>query len=219
MTETKPILFCDFDGVLCHDRFWRTLKASDQEQIQKLLFSADKRLVEAWMRGQHSAEEISKIVSEKIDVPFEVVWSSFVDECKTMEVSARALDCLSQLRDRYVLVLITGNMDSFGRFTVPALRLDEYFDAISSSFDEGQFKTDNGGDLFLRYAQQFGVSIRDCLVLDDSAHVCGVFESLGGAAFRVTPEQDVLVHLKNLIDCPGPVGSAAPTPTAVSGGG
>lgn len=34
----KPILFIDFDGTLCHDRFWRNIDASGFEKIQNFLF-------------------------------------------------------------------------------------------------------------------------------------------------------------------------------------
>lgn len=93
---------------------------------------------------------------------------------------------------------MTGNMDSFTRFTVPALALDKYFDSISNSFYEGKLKTDEGGKLFLDYAEKYDVCIEDCIVIDDSEKVCSVFEVLGGSAFRITPQNDIHHHLSLL---------------------
>ena len=36
------------------------------------------------MRGKHTAEEINQIISEKIGIPFEKLWTVFVEDCKTM---------------------------------------------------------------------------------------------------------------------------------------
>ncbi len=80
----KPILFCDFDGVLCHDRYWRSLPPREHEKVQDLLFREDTTLVNNWMRGKHTAEEINQIISEKIGIPFEKLWTVFVEDCKTM---------------------------------------------------------------------------------------------------------------------------------------
>jgi CRISPR/Cas system-associated endoribonuclease Cas2 len=93
---------------------------------------------------------------------------------------------------------MTGNMDSFTRFTVPALALDKYFDHISNSFYEGKLKTDEGGKLFLDYARKHKVCIEDCFVIDDSEKVCSVFEGLGGRAFRATPQTDIHHYLSLL---------------------
>ena len=95
-------------------------------------------------------------------------------------------------------VLITGNMDSFSRFTVPALKLDAYFDAISNSYDEGRLKTDDGGALFLHYANRFGVPIEECVAIDDAEDVSAMFTALGGTAILVTADRTVDVILDSL---------------------
>ncbi|MEK7065997.1 MAG: hypothetical protein AAB965_00305 [Patescibacteria group bacterium] len=58
VTNNKPILFCDFDGVLCYDRFWRSLPSHEYEKMQDALFRRDKEMVNDWMRGEYCAEEI-----------------------------------------------------------------------------------------------------------------------------------------------------------------
>ncbi|MBI3632049.1 MAG: hypothetical protein HY225_01210 [Candidatus Vogelbacteria bacterium] len=89
-------------------------------------------------------------------------------------------------------------MDSFSRFTQPALVLDKYFDHISNSFHEGMHKTDNNGELFRKYADRYGVSIIDCMVFDDSKNVNKVFSALGGSAYLITKEDNLASRLELL---------------------
>lgn len=199
ITNPKPILFCDFDGTLCYDRYWRSLPLDKLDKLQELFFGTDRTLINDWMRGKYSAEEINQIVSGKIEIPYKKLWEIFVDDCKTMEVSREALEKLHQLRNNYKVILITGNMDSFSRFTSPALMLDDYFDYISNSYDEGMHKTDNQGELFLKYINKYGVAIEECILLDNSMKVQKVFDNLGGKTYLVTDEQDILYHLDNLL--------------------
>lgn len=130
-THQKPIIFCDFDGVLCHDRFWRSLSPEQYEKVQEYLFGNNLDLVNDWMRGKYFAEEINQKVSENTHISYSILWNTFVKDCETMSVSAEALETLNGLRDMYTVILITGNMDCFTRFTRPAAELDQYFDHIS----------------------------------------------------------------------------------------
>jgi FMN phosphatase YigB (HAD superfamily) len=194
----KPILFCDFDGVLCDDRYWRSLSVSEFEKIQKLLFQNDTSLVHDWMRGKYTSEEINQIVSHEIGIPYEKLWEVFVTDCLTMQVPKNYLQNLNALRSSYTVLLITGNMDSFNRFTVPELQLDIYFDEIVNSFYEGMNKTDDKGALFLKYADKYDVAISDCVVFDDSPNVCNVFLELGGVSCVVTKDKDLGYYLDRL---------------------
>jgi FMN phosphatase YigB (HAD superfamily) len=194
----KPILFVDFDGTICFDRYWRSLQPEKFEMIQKLIFGEDKTLLNNWMRGVYTAEEINKIVSENIGVPYEELWDLFVKDCETMQVSKDVLEKLNGLRSKYIVILVTGNMDSFSRFTVPALELDKYFDHINNSFFDGKLKTDNKGQVFIEYAKAFGVALNECIFLDNSPKACEVFDKLGGKAFLITPERNIGYYLDKL---------------------
>lgn len=199
----KPIIFCDFDGVLCHDRFWRSLSPDQYEKVQEYLFRNNLELVNDWMRGKYSAEEINKKVSENTDTPYDLLWDVFVSDCEQMSVSSDALEKLNSLRSRYTVILVTGNMDCFSRFTRPATELDRYFDHISNSFEEGILKTDENGRIFVQFAEKHGVPIQSCYGLDDSKNVNEVFSELGGTACLVTKEQDILYHLENIANRDG----------------
>jgi FMN phosphatase YigB (HAD superfamily) len=112
-----------------------------------------------------------------------------------MQVSKRTLERLSWLRSRYIVILLTGNMDSFSRFTVPTLGLEKYFDYISNSYHEGRLKTDNNGEIFRMFTDRFGVALRECILIDDSLGACRMFEALGGVAYLVTAEKNIDYYL------------------------
>jgi len=194
----KPILFIDFDGTLCHDRFWRSLPEEQYRNVQEFLFSENKIYAEEWMKGKRTAEEVNKLIAEKLGISFEEIWNVFVRDAQTMRVSKEVLEPIERLRDTHTTILITVNMDSFSRFTVPALKLDRYFDAISNSYYEGKFKSDNGGQVFRDYVEKYSAPIESSILIDDSTGACETFRALGGIAYQVTPEEDLSYHLAQL---------------------
>jgi len=196
--NTKPILFIDFFKTLNHEVYWRSLPSAEKEKIQQLLFRNNTTLVNDWMRGKHSAEDVNRIAAEKLNIPYEHLWEVFVRDCKTMKIPITTLETINQLRHKYFTILLTGNMDSFSRFTQPALHLDNYFDLISNSFNEGLHKTDNEGELFLKYTRLYNAKIQDCVLLDDSKQVYETFSKLGGIAYLITPEKTISFYLKQL---------------------
>ncbi|MDB5265355.1 MAG: hypothetical protein JWM39_68 [Parcubacteria group bacterium] len=195
---TKPVLFIDFDGTLCHDRFWRGLPVDQYQKVQEVLFGEDRTYLQDWMRGKKTSEEVNQYLAAELGVPHEGIWETFVKDSQTMHVDHAVLEQIKELRDRFTTILITVNMDSLNRFTVPALHLDSYFDAISNSYDEGIFKTENDGEVFKKYADKYAVLIKDCSVIDDSVGVCKLFEDLGGTAYLVDSQKDIGHYLAQL---------------------
>lgn len=194
----KPILFIDFDGTLCHDRFWRSLSEEQYKKVQSLLFEENMSFAEEWMKGKHTAEEVNQFLAEQLGIPFEEIWEIFVKDAETMSVPKDVLETIGKLRERYATILITVNMDSFSRFTVPALELSNYFDAISNSYYEGKFKSDNEGEVFRDYIQKYSAPVDRSILIDDSTGACETFRALGGVAYQVTTEEDISHHLTKL---------------------
>ena len=194
----KPILFIDFDGTLCHDRFWRSLSEEQYKKVQSLLFEENMSFAEEWMKGKHTAEEVNQFLAEQLGIPFEEIWEIFVKDAETMSVPKDVLETIGKLRERYATILITVNMDSFSRFTVPALELSNYFDAISNSYFEGKFKSDNEGEVFRDYIQKYSAPVDRSILIDDSTGACETFRALGGVAYQVTTEEDISHHLTKL---------------------
>jgi FMN phosphatase YigB (HAD superfamily) len=195
---SKPILFVDFDGTLCHDRFWRGLPTEQYEKVQEVLFSEDRTYLQKWMKGKRTAEEVNQLLADQLGIPFEEIWDVFVKDAESMSVSQEVLEKIGSLRDLYTTILITVNMDSFSRFTVPALRLNDYFDAISNSYYEGKFKSDNGGEVFVDYLKKYSAPVEESILIDDSPAVCETFGALGGKILQATTEEDIAFHLDGL---------------------
>ena len=153
----KKIIFIDWDGTLCWSRFWESLIKSNPKFAQGIddFFSSEKETINNWMRGKFNSEEINKIISQRIGLPNEIVWQTFVSDCQKMEIDKEAVSLIKRLREKYLVILVTGNMDCFTRFTVPALRLEEVFDSIVNSADIGYLKTDYNGKIFIDLLQQF----------------------------------------------------------------
>ena len=154
--------------------------------------------VNEWMRGIHSSEHINQLVSKEINIPFEKVWGIFVADCEKMNVAADVLNRIENLRKNYHTILITDNMDCFTRFTVPALKLNTYFDSIINSFDSKKFKSDNSGEIFVQVVNKHGSNIGDSILVDNSRGACNTFSKLGGATRFVTSEKPLAFWLENL---------------------
>lgn len=194
----KPILFVDFDGTLCYDRFWRSLPEEQYKKVQTLLFEENMNFAEEWMKGKWTAEEVNQFLAEKLDISFQELWSIFVRDAETMSVSNDVLETIGNLRERYTTILITVNMDSFARFTVPALKLEGYFDDISNSYYEGKFKSDNEGEVFRDYINKYSALVERSVLIDDSTGACETFRAVGGIAYQVTSEEGISHHLAQL---------------------
>jgi FMN phosphatase YigB (HAD superfamily) len=195
---SKSILFVDFDGTLCHDRFWRSLPAEQYEQVQRFLFGEDKTHVQEWMLGKRTAEEINELLAKHLNVPFQELWNVFVQDTSSMKVSQESLNAIKNLRDKYITILVTVNMDSFSRFTVPALQLNDYFDAISNSYDERLFKSDNDGEVFRKYIHAYQAPVASSVLIDDSPSACATFSSLGGISRQVIGDSNLAYHLNQI---------------------
>lgn len=194
----KPLLFIDFDGTLCHDKFWRSIDACRFEQIQQFLFSENKSVIRDWMNGVYSSEDINRILSKELNISFEEIWNLFVDECKNMTISKDTLNQIQKVRKNYETILITDNMDCFTRFTVPAQKLDYFFDLIINSFENKKFKKDNGGKIFVELASKKNIKIEDCFLIENSKAVCTLFSKLGGTSCLVTSETSLDYWLAKL---------------------
>ena len=188
-------LFIDFDGTICHDRFWRSLRTVENKQVQDYLFSEKNSLVTDWMRGKYSSEEINARVAKETGLNYQYLWETFVYDCNTMTVRKELLELIYKLRIRFHVVLITGNMDCFSRFTVPSLLLNQYFDVIVNSYNEKQLKTDDDGSSFIKYVKG---DIGNAYLVEDSITSCAIFKKLGGTAYTVTGTEDMYQCLLNL---------------------
>ncbi len=195
----KPILCIDFDGTLCHDRFWRSADPELKSKLQTRLFSDKVEVAEDWMLGKRTSEEINQLLADELGMPYDFLWKIFVADCENMTIVPGAIKKVQTLRDRYTTVIITDNMDCFDRFTVPALGLDTHFDVIVNSSTEGSFKNDENGKVFQKIAEAYDSPLSRNILIDNAQSSCMLFESLGGRSYLVTAEEPLTYWLDGLL--------------------
>lgn len=192
----KPFLLVDFYKTISFGYLWHLAPAELQKQIQQLLFTDLKTgMADTWMRGKITSEEINIFLANELGEDYERLWKFFVQSSETIGIVDGALALIEQLREKYTTVLITDNMDSLTRFTVPAYKLDDVFDRIVNSADVGIRKSDKNGQIFKLVADDFAGSV----LLDDIEGNCVLFNELGGDGRIVTRQNNVVVQLETLL--------------------
>lgn len=197
-TDTQPIVFVDFYNTLADDTFWNQLDDDIEAEIDTYLFSENRELADKWMRGEYTSEEIHKKVADELGYSYEKLWTGHKASCPVVEVVDGAEAALESVKDHAHLVLITDNMDCFDRFIVPHMPASGIFDEVYNSFNHGLLKTDKGGQLFERVANDHNTSLSDSFIIDDLQAVCETFENLGGTAFRIDSPDELVSALEGV---------------------
>lgn len=195
----KQNIFVDFDGTICFDYFWRTAPKDVNAAIVKFLFQDNVHLIENWMRGNSSSEEVVTIISQNTGLDYTLIWDIFVKDCQNMYVNPEILQAVSNCNKNNNTILITDNMDCFNRFTKPQLHLEKYFSYIFNSSDFGILKDDAlAKGLFKKIIDMYDFDIEKSVLLDNSDKNCKIFSKLGGTSFLVKNADDMLSILKML---------------------
>lgn len=183
------IIFLDWDGTLSHGRFWSELNAEIYEKIQRSLFEGNKALIDAWMVGDATSEDVCDWLVQSTGLTSDVLLNALQVSCQRMTLAENIVDRILQIKKDHHVVLVTDNMDCFSRFTVPAQRMADIFDMIVNSSDVKRLKRDDGGLSFKEIAQKYGVAFNVCTLIDDSEKTCALFRKLGGAAHKTVGVQ------------------------------
>jgi len=191
----KNILI-DFHNTICFDKFLRSIKEREYNLISELLFQKNTEMINDWMIGKYTSEDIGKFVSEQTGLDYKYIWNNFIEDCKTMYVDAEVINLIKQVRGNgYKVFLVTDNMDCFDRFTLPALKLDLVFDAIYNSYN---YKCLKSTGLFDEVKKVENIDFTQSIMIDDSKSVIDTFKSLGGACRTVTSINDVKEILSSI---------------------
>ncbi|MEP7103256.1 MAG: hypothetical protein ABI721_00930 [Candidatus Dojkabacteria bacterium] len=201
----KPLLFIDFNGVISYNNFWNSIYSEAHElfprrkEINDFVFIESKDFVKEWMVGKHTSEEAHDLLKDKFGIDKEYLFQIFQKDAIDLDVSALIMGKLKRLKAKYKLILITDNMDTFSRFTLPNNPiLSEVFDGIFISYNTGKLKKTDSGRIFKEIAQIFDGGLDKSIFIDDSKSNCDLFETLGGKSICVTGETEVLKELSNL---------------------
>lgn len=207
--KTVPkVLFIDWNATLSPSKFWGHLEGTEENDFflksVDSLFVFHSNLIDSWMRGGYSTEDILKKVADHTGFKYERLLRELVVSCQKMTFASEKIPKLiRQLRSRGAQIIIaTNNMDSFTRWTVPAMKLNIMFDDILNSFDLGALKHDtgvNGKSLFFsNFFERTKMSPKRCIFIDDGEDKKGFIRSLGIDYRRITPYIGLETELKKI---------------------
>lgn len=158
------------------------------------------------MRGKHKSEDVCKEIAALVGLPFELIYEEFVKSCELMEFcSSEIFNLLNLIKKTGLKVVIaTDNMDSFLRWTYPALQ-EKYgviFDGVLNSSELGAVKEDmdrNVNLFFNKYIENKSLKYNDCVLIDDSPDKNGVFSKIGMDYIQVPTTEEFIFSLRKLI--------------------
>jgi hypothetical protein len=171
------VVFVDWHQTLSTSLFWEhghgcRLPPATLARVSTYVFTQP-QLVRHWMLGAVVAEDVCALAAGYFGVGADDVLADLEQSCRRMELCDPAVvDTLRLISERGIkVVLATDNMDTFRRWTIPALRLDSVFDDVLTSDACGALKT----DLFDRRSPFFspwlagrGIAPSDAVLIDDT---------------------------------------------------
>lgn len=203
-------VFFDWNKTLSNSLFWEQLNHPEHERhawndnISTYLFKENKYLISEWMKGLIDSEGIVEKISACHRYPADTLLEDLAESCRNMKlVSDEVLPLIQKLRRNGTkCVIATDNMDTFMRYTVPALELEKYFDDVLVSFDKGIFKFDVQDGVvpfFDGYLEENNLSCQDVALIDDCIDKSGTYEKRGFDILQIFSPDDFVGKLKQLV--------------------
>lgn len=115
------------------------------------------------------------------------------------------LEAIRELRDKGFRLFVLSNTNALmfhswieEKFRQEGLRVNDYFDGIVTSFQEGTCKPDPA--IFETVLRRYGLKPEETLMLDDSQANCDAAESTGMKAIRIgtSADNDLLAVVKSI---------------------
>lgn len=216
---SQPVVFFDWHGVLCRDRFWHSILDAERHPARASLVAfadaifADQPLVDAWMRGAVSLDDVVRdwSMSRPWDVAF--IRDCAVRDCGTMRVLPEMASLVRDVRACCLAVVATDNMDCFAVAAHDRRDLQESFDGILCSSDLGLLKREDPARFFAAFLGTAEVALERGILIDDSEANCTAFAAAGGRAILHREVERTRAELAVMLDAPHP----PLRPTAPSG--
>lgn len=187
----KKVVFIDWNKTLSHDLFWGQLKNPSHihhtyhASIDRWLFKENSVLIEPWMLGKLSYQEVAYKMSQSTNISIDIITKELRFSCEKMRFCINGIEnIIRDIQKKGVKVVIaTDNMDTFTKFTVPALRLDALFDNILNSYEIRRLKDDvdpiSGILFFDTFLKEHNLQYSDAVLLDDMPDNSGKYKRLG----------------------------------------
>ncbi len=207
-------IFIDWNGTLCMALFWDHWEKEDPKKaaafhiIQDFFWGSFDDLINPWMRGKIQAEDFVKKVKKLSGLDTSVLMEGLIESCQKMKfISDEIPQLVSEFRKKGIKVVIaTDNMDTFHRWTVPALKIDTIFDGVLSSHQLKALKEDfseKGESLFFsEYLKTNNLGPGEAILLDDSKKTVEIAQRARldyyQLEFGIGPVKALKMLLKNL---------------------
>ncbi len=201
------VIFVDWYDTLSESKFWDHLKENDNQtldKINKALFG-EKDIINPWMRGIWTSEEVVRLISKNMRLDYKKIFAEFVVSCQKMKfVSNKIPQLTNQLRMKgYKVIIATDNMDSFTRWTIPAMGIHDIFDGVLNSFDIKALKRDPGEDgkslFFKDFLKKYNLKGGESILFDDGEDKNGVIGSLGIEYRKISESNSLVSELEKLL--------------------
>jgi len=206
----QTLILLDWSQTLSVSRFWEPWFTSDDAALRDLavrmagaIFDRPNDLLDRWCLGEVSAEDVVAEVAVAAGIDPVLALEGLEASCRGMRfLSDDILPMVEALRARGVRVgIATDNMDTFTRWTVPALGLDRWFDPILNSSDLGAVKSGplaGGRHPFFSDMLDGLEPGTQVYLVDDGGKTAPVAEAIGVTFCHVTPERDVVAWLQEI---------------------
>lgn len=196
------MIFIDWNGTLSNSLFWEHTK--NREQLAQWLLVENSSLACDWMRGQFTSEDIARKAAAATQIDYETIFSDLRHSCENMKFVSHDVPVLiSEISKRDVQTAVaTDNMDTFLRWTMPALGLRDLFDHFLVSHSLGVLKDDfsNGHSLFFRdFMVEHKLRFSDCLLIDDSRGTINTYSALGLRCLSITKDISLSDRLQEVL--------------------
>ena len=204
------LVFIDWNQTLSTSKFWEHLEIGSKEElelfnkIENCLFTKNAHLINPWMKGEFNSEKLVAKISGELTIDFKFVFNEFVKGCEIMKfVSTQIPQLVKSIQSKGMKVYIaTHNMDSFNRWTVPAMKLDKLFNGVINSYFVKAFKHDfnhQGESLFFHdVIKKEKVTPSEVYWIDDSDDKDNLLTNYGVNYKRVDKENTVVEALRSL---------------------
>lgn len=207
-TKRPRIIFIDWSGTLSKSKFWGHLESTEPDLFTKFednLFKKNIDLIKPWMKGELTSEDIVRKISNETGIEYEKVLNEFIKGCELMEyVDSKVPELIKKLKKKgYKVYIASNNMDSFDRWTIKAMKLDELFDGIINSFPVKVLKHDfneDGTSLFFdTVLAKENVKPNETVLIDDSEDKENKLTNYGIDYRRISAERSLLDELNTLL--------------------
>lgn len=208
MRESKrlyriKVVFVDWHKTLCSRVFFQFIKRRNKKLFDKL----EHRLFEEmpltkfidWMKGNLSKEDILKEICQD-DLNVQEISKLLQSSCEKMKFDRPDYKkWIKRLREKGKKVVIaTDNVDVFEEFTVPALKLNKYFDEILCSSTLKCLKHDKKGKklaFFDDFLTKNNIKYEEAILLDDDEELIRFVKKFGMQGRVISSPENMLQNL------------------------